>query len=236
MTFGCILLTGVQCGNVSSGEQVGYHQIQYWPLALFLSHSGLHMGWDLSLERLFVWNHYLLHTILGGEYWVWCPILEGSMGHWQKLSVTVSGDVTVTQRWSVCSSGTCCIFLHEKIKIFNFNFCFKGGCSWLGWVPVKLHEVISDSWKLSMHPSHFPLIQWRIFFGGRFMTNLCIEELGLSGRFTSWVQRHFLWQGRLSWYLGWRDKGLMWDLLQEKLTCSWKEMVSLFIWWVYQRS
>lgn len=67
-TFGCILLAGVQCGYVASGEHVGYHQIQYWPLALFLSDSGLHMGWDLSLNRLFVWNHYLLHTVLGGGY------------------------------------------------------------------------------------------------------------------------------------------------------------------------
>lgn len=27
----------------------------------------LHVGWDLSLDRLFVWNHCLLQTILGGE-------------------------------------------------------------------------------------------------------------------------------------------------------------------------
>lgn len=73
------------------------------------------------------------------------PILVGSVGHWQKLSVIVSEGVRVTQRWSGCSNETCCFFFHEKIKVFNFNFCFKGDCSWLGWVPVTLHKVISDS-------------------------------------------------------------------------------------------
>lgn len=48
----------------------GVPQIQHWPLALLLPDSGLHMGWELSLKRLFVWNHYLLHTVLGGEHQV----------------------------------------------------------------------------------------------------------------------------------------------------------------------
>lgn len=45
ITFGCILLAGVQCGYVAPGEQAGCHGIQYRPLALVLSPSGLNAGW-----------------------------------------------------------------------------------------------------------------------------------------------------------------------------------------------
>lgn len=73
------------------------------------------------------------------------PILVGSMGHWQKLSVTVSEGISVTQRWSGSSRETHCFSSHEKLKVFNFNFYSKGDCSWRGWVPVILFKVISGS-------------------------------------------------------------------------------------------
>jgi len=73
------------------------------------------------------------------------PIPVSSVGRWQKPSAVVSEGVRVTERWSGCSNETCCFFFHEKVKVFNFNFYFKGDCSWLGWVPVTLHKVISDS-------------------------------------------------------------------------------------------